>query len=52
MKKVLVALILAGGITAAAFASLNGVNKKEKATEKKMEKKEKKKECRRTCPFS
>ena len=52
MKKIAVVLVLAGGLTAVAFASLNGVNKKEKATEKKMEKKEKKKECRRTCPFS
>jgi hypothetical protein len=53
MKKIAVALVLAGGLTAVAFASLNSSSsKKEKATEKKMEKKDKKKECRRICPFS
>ena len=52
MKKVLVALILMGGIAAVAFASLNKGQNKNKV-EKKSEKKEKKKECcRHTCLFS
>ncbi len=50
MKKILVAVVLLGGVTAVAFASLNNNRKKETATEKKMEKK--KKQCTRTCSFS
>jgi hypothetical protein len=49
MKKILVAVVLLGGITAVAFASLNN-KKKDTSIEKKTEKK--KKECRRTCDFS
>ncbi|HET9746804.1 MAG TPA: hypothetical protein VFP97_13905 [Chitinophagaceae bacterium] len=53
MKKTIVALILASGVTAIAFAafdSSSSPNKKMK-TEKKAETK-KKKECKRTCIFS
>jgi flagellar basal body-associated protein FliL len=50
MKKIVIALVLLGGITAFAFASLKSTSKKEQ-TEKKTEKKEKKKECKRTCIF-
>lgn len=51
MKKLLIALVLLGGITAVAFATLNSSKKKAKI-EKKTEKKERKRECRHTCPFS
>ena len=51
MKRVLIAMVLLGGVTAIAFASLKSTNKKDQ-TEKKVEKKEKKKECKRTCIFS
>jgi hypothetical protein len=53
MKKTIVALILASGVTAIAFAafdSSSATNKKAK-TEKKSETK-KKKECKRTCLYS
>jgi flagellar basal body-associated protein FliL len=52
MKKLVVALVLAGGVTAVAFAALKSVSssKKETRTEKKAEKK--KKECKHTCMFS
>ena len=52
MKKTIVALILASGVTAIAFAafdSSSASNKKMK-TEKKAETK-KKKECKRTCIY-
>lgn len=52
MKKTIVALILASGVTAIAFAafdSTSGSNKKMK-TEKKAETK-KKKECKRSCIY-
>jgi hypothetical protein len=54
MKKVLVALILAGGVTAIAFAAFDssGSSKKKVKTEKKADQKEKKKECKRTCIYS
>jgi hypothetical protein len=48
MKKILVAVVLLGSITAVAFASLNN-NKKKAGIEKKTEKK---KECSRVCDFS
>jgi hypothetical protein len=48
-KKIVVAAVLLAGISAVAFASLNG-NKKKSGTEQKMEKK--KKGCSRTCLFS
>jgi hypothetical protein len=53
MKKFIVALILASGVTAIAFAALDSsstTNRKMK-TEKKAETK-KKKECKRTCMYS
>jgi len=52
MKKTIVALILASGVTAIAFAALDtsSSNKKVK-TEKKVETK-KKKECKHTCMYS
>ncbi|MBC7874810.1 MAG: hypothetical protein H7Y01_12485 [Ferruginibacter sp.] len=49
MKKILVAVVLLGSVTAVAFASLN-TSKKKTGIEKKMEKK--KKNCSRICPFS
>lgn len=51
MKRVLVALILVGGIAAVSFATLNTARKKVQL-EKKTEKQEKKKECKHTCLFS
>jgi hypothetical protein len=52
MKKLLVALVLVGGIAAVAFASMNKKHDKAR-TEKKMEKKEKRKGCcRHTCMFT
>jgi len=49
MKKIIVAVVLLGSVTAVAFASLN-TNKKKAGIEKKAEKK--KKSCNRVCPFS
>lgn len=54
MKKLVIALVLAGGITAIAFASLGNrshVKDKNMATEKKQDLKKAKKECKRTCMF-
>jgi|EndMetStandDraft_4_1072995.scaffolds.fasta_scaffold240770_1 hypothetical protein len=54
MKKVVIALVFAGGITAIAFASLGNrasVKDKNTDTEKKQEMKKEKKECKRTCIF-
>jgi type II secretory pathway pseudopilin PulG len=50
MKRLAVALVLVGGMTAVAFASLN-TSKKKATTEKKAEKKVKR-VCKHTCPFS
>ena len=47
MKKVLIALVLLGGITAVAFATLNSSKKKAKTENKEM-----KRECKHVCPFS
>ena len=54
MKKMVVALILAAGVTAITFAALDSSNssKKKVKTEKKAIQKEKKKECKRSCIFS
>jgi hypothetical protein len=54
MKKFVVALILAAGVTAIAFAALNTKStvKKSIHSEKKEVKKMQKKECRRTCLYS
>ncbi|MFI5131526.1 MAG: hypothetical protein ACHQFX_16100 [Chitinophagales bacterium] len=51
MKKVVIALVLAGGIGVIAFASLSNRNSYKQAIEKKTENKEKK-ECKKTCLFS
>lgn len=56
MKKTIVALILASGVTAIAFAALDSssaskTSGKKMKTEKKVESK-KKKECKRTCMYS
>jgi len=53
MKKTIVALILASGVTAIAFAALDSssASAKKMKTEKKAETK-KKKECRHTCMYS
>jgi hypothetical protein len=52
MKKVIIALALATGITAIAYASLRGSNSNTKQdTEKKQDVKKEKKECKRTCLF-
>jgi len=53
MKKTIVALILASGVTAIAFAALDSssASTKKVKTEKKAEAK-KKKECKRTCMYS
>jgi hypothetical protein len=52
MKKIVIALVLAGGVGAIAYASLSNHNSSKQAIEKKTEKKEKKHECSKTCPFS
>lgn len=52
MKKILIALVLAGGVGAIAYASLSNNNSKKQAIEKKTEKDENKKECKKTCLFS
>ncbi len=52
MKKTIVALILASGVTAIAFAAFDtSASTKKVKTEKKAETK-KKKECKHTCMFS
>ena len=52
MKKVVIALVLAGGVGAIAYASLSNNSSNKQSIEKKTEKKEKKHECKRTCMFS
>ncbi len=52
MKKVIIALVLAGGVGAVAYASLSNNNSSKQAIEKKTEKKEMKKECQHRCMFS
>jgi hypothetical protein len=51
MKKYIVALALASGVAAFAYASLQQRDSSKQAIEKK-EKKDVKKECKRTCLFS
>lgn len=54
MKKVVIALALAGGITAIAYASMgnsSSVKDQKNDTEKKQEMKSEKKECKRTCIY-
>jgi len=52
MKKLIVALVLAGGFGAIAYAALDDNSRNKQVIEKKMEKKEKKKECKKKCWFS
>lgn len=54
MKKLIVALLLAGGVTAFAFAALDSstTSTKDVKSEKKKEFKKKKKDCMRTCMYS
>jgi uncharacterized membrane protein YebE (DUF533 family) len=52
MKKFVIALVLAAGVGAIAYASLSNNSSNKQATEKKTDKQEKKKECKRTCLFS
>lgn len=52
MKKFVIALVLAGGVGAIAYASLSNNRSNKQAIEKKTEIKEKKHECKRTCLFS
>jgi type II secretory pathway component PulJ len=52
MKKVLIALVLAGGIGYIAFASLNNRSNNKQSIEKKTEKQEKKHECKKRCMYS
>jgi hypothetical protein len=52
MKKILIALVLAGGVGAIAYASLSNRSNSKQAIEKKTEEKEKKHECKKTCMFS
>jgi type II secretory pathway component PulJ len=52
MKKILIALVLAGGVGAIAYASFSSNRHSNQAIEKKTEKKDKKHECNRTCMFT
>jgi hypothetical protein len=52
MKKALIALVLAGGIGAIAFASMNNRSSNKQAIEKKAEKQEKKHDCKKRCMYS
>ena len=52
MKKFIVALVLAAGVGAIAYASLSKNSSNKQAIEKKTDKQEKKKECKKTCMFS
>ena len=52
MKKIVIALVLAGGVGAIAYASLSNRGTNKQAIEKKTEKKEKKHECKHTCIYS
>jgi len=50
MKKIIVALALAGGVAAFAYASLQNRNSDKQAIEK-QQKKEMKKECKKRCMY-
>ncbi len=52
MKKLIVALVLAGGVGAIAYAAMDNQGSKKQVIEKKTEKKEKKKDCKKRCLFS
>lgn len=49
MKKLLIGLVLLGGVTAIAYASFSSRKNNKQMVEKKMEKK---KECKKHCIFS
>ncbi len=49
MKKLLIGMVLLGGVTAIAYASFSSHKNNKQTTEKKMEKK---KECKKQCMFS
>lgn len=51
MKKLIVALVLAGGVGAMAYAALDNRNDSKQVIEKKVNKTEKKKECKKRCIF-
>ena len=51
MKKLIVALALAGGLAVIAYASLQNRSNTKQAIEK-QDKKEMKNECKKNCPFS
>jgi hypothetical protein len=52
MKKYVIALVLAGGVGAIAYASLSSNKSTKQSIEKKTDKQEKKKECKHSCMFS
>ncbi len=52
MKKAIIALVIAGGISAAAYASLRSNSDSKQVMEKKQETKDVKKECKKRCLFS
>ena len=52
MKRLLIVLVLAGGVGAIAYASLNNRSSNKQSIEKKTEKKEKKSECQKRCMYS
>jgi hypothetical protein len=52
MKKILIALVLAGGIGFIAYASLSKNSSNKQKIEKKTEKQEKKHECMKRCMYS
>ena len=51
MKKFIVALALAGGVAAFAYASLHNRTSDQQAIEKQQKKEVKKEECRKRCIF-
>lgn len=52
MKKMIVALVLAAGVTAIAFAAFDSSGSQKAKTEKKAGAKDKKKQCMHTCMYS
>ena len=52
MKKLMIVLVLAGGVGAIAYASLSKNSSNRQKIEKKTEKQEKKHECMKKCMYS
>lgn len=52
MKKIVIAIVLACGVGAIAYASLSNRSSNKQSIEKKTEKQDKKHECKKTCMFS